>query len=60
MGIYIPRARRAQLLEYKYSSTDKSLVSVSFHFIAAFRHSISFGPGNSLYITGEDATAVEA
>lgn len=29
MGIYIPRARREQLRKYVYSSTDKSLVSVS-------------------------------
>mgnify|MGYP001581638907 CR=1 FL=1 len=28
MGIYIPANKRAQLLKYKYSSTDKSLTSV--------------------------------
>lgn len=29
MGFYIPTNKRNQLLKYKYSSTDKSLTSVS-------------------------------
>lgn len=28
MGLYIPQKKRARLLKYKYSSTDKSLTSV--------------------------------
>lgn len=29
MGIYIPASKRERLLQYKYSSTDLSLTSVS-------------------------------